>query len=128
MKLCKSLLGDNEKGEEMKNIIYKLAEDYQSIIMTFSNVKNIKAIDHINSQILNAIKFECDYVSDMEFSRFKDMDRNRYLVKLNSKHKTDIHALSHYLSEEYGYLGYTDLDEDLKINDADVIDWKIEVM
>lgn len=111
----------------MKNIIYHCAEDYQSIMLSFSNVKNIKAIDYINNQILSGIKKECDYVSDMEFSRFKDMDRNRYLVKLDSKHKTDIHALSHYLTDELGYLGYTDLDEDLKINDADVIDWKFDV-
>lgn len=92
--------------------------------MTFSNVRNIRNVNHINAIILNAINDECDYVGDMEFSRCREMDRNKYLVRLDSEHKIDIHALILYLCG-VGYLEYSDLGEEMI--DADLIDWLIEL-
>lgn len=111
----------------MKNAIYEMLDDVKTLQFTFNNIfnnnKEGNTVDNINSVLLTTMKVECGFANDMKFSRFKDMDGSRYIVRLESKHKSDIHALDIYFSTEFFPSDFSPNEED----ELDYLDYEIEV-
>ena len=106
----------------MKNAIYTMLDDVKSLQVIFYAVSKSEQADYINKTLLNAVKWECDFANNMKFSRFKDMDGSRYIVRLESKHKADIHALYLFFRDNFFPSDFTNVDEE-----GSILDWEIEV-
>lgn len=85
----------------MKNAMYTMLDDVKSLQFTFNNITEGKTVDSINYVLLENMRMVCDFAFDMKFSRFRDMDGSRYIARFESEHKSDIHALDMYFTNEF---------------------------